>query len=136
MPFQNYEFFDSLTSMTHNWKFLDTSRSAGALKIWLHLDLGVWLRGKSEWQNLSFQAQEKNDKSGLFFITGQLLIGWWREFSLSNRPKGAENTPGSLFPRHPTYLSNISKLNLFKKNFVKNVKHVVLNMFSNRWKAC
>ena len=47
-PFQNDILIDSLTSLTHESKFYATFRSVGVLKIWLHLGLGVGLRGQLE----------------------------------------------------------------------------------------
>ena len=74
-----------------------TPRSVGVLNIYLHLGLGVGLKGKLEEPNICHaKFRKKNNENTLqFSISGQ-LIG----FSLNNRPKGAKKTPGLLFPRY------------------------------------
>ena len=82
-----------------------------------------WRAKRKIWitQYLSYEVKKKNhENTGLFSITGPLLIRLWR-FSLNNRPKGAKNTPSFILPQ----------LGLFwKKIFAQKMKHVILNVFT------
>ena len=81
----------------------------------LHLGLEENLEKKVRiTQYLSCLRKEKNyENTGLFSNSGQLLIRPWTEFSLNDRPKGAQDTPG---------LSSfiLPQLGLFWKRFLLN----------------
>ena len=66
-----------MTLLTRESKFYATSRSVGVLNIYLHLELGVGLRGKLKLPNICHAKYRKKnyENNGLFSITGQLLIG-------------------------------------------------------------
>ena len=106
-----------MTSLTHESKYYATSRSVGVCNIYIHLGLGVGLRGKLG--NLSIQVKKNNFPTNLIFVIETMgknilkyfaiLYNWTNSdtgFSLNNRPKGAKNRPG-LFPRYPASFYHI-----------------------------
>ena len=85
-----------MASFTQIFQIQGTSRRAIDLKIQLTIGLGVESREKfGKPYNCLTEFRNKNvEKSGLFTINRQLLVGWRQGLSLNSQSKIDENPSG------------------------------------------